>query len=395
MNNINSFVSKYYIERKNTESIKWDALNDYFNDNNLTPMWVADMDFKSPEFILDALNQRINHGAFGYSKLDDSYFNAFNKWQQTMHNVTIRKEWINFATGVVNTLYWIVQAFTKPDDGVLILTPVYYPFKGAIVDNNRKLVRSEIILNNGRYEIDFNDVVKQIKQHNVKLFIHCSPHNPLSRVWDKDELIKLSIICLEHNVLFLSDEVHQDIITGNKKFISALSLNEEHLNNLIVLNAASKTFNLASLLHSHAIIPNKDIRTTYEQHTNKVHKSTISILGATASKAGYLGGKEWLNNLLMVVNHNYQLLKGGFNDAGLDIFMPDLEGTYLAWIDLTNVLGTMETKEFIQDKCRLAIDFGEWFSDKSTNFIRINLATSPSIINYAKDQIIKYAQNNK
>lgn len=388
--NIENFCEKYGVNRLGTNSLKWDALDQRFGNKNLIAMWVADMEFKVPDAVTDALIKRIQHGVYGYSYVPDEYYEAFFNWQKKRHNINLDKDWIRFSTGVVTALYWFVNAFTKPNDSVIIITPVYYPFHNAVIDNNRNLIRSELINKNGKYEIDFEDFEKKIIENDVKLFIQCSPHNPAGRVWTENELEKVLKICKKHNVLVVSDEIHQDIIIGKNKFISALSVaNGKYADNLIVATAPSKTFNLACLLNSHIIIPNNEIRNKYDAYVKTVNQTEVSILGQVATEAAYRNGEEWLDNLLEVIKYNFNYVKNTLNERAPKINVAELEGTYLAWLDLREYIKPEDTKDFIQNKCGLAIDFGEWFSDKCKGFVRLNMATDPKYVKQAMENIIK------
>lgn len=393
---VESFIKEYYVERKNTSSYKWDILKERFGNADLIGMWVADMDFKTPKCITDALTKRISHGTYGYSFVGDAFFDAFFKWQERRHQISLKKDWLRFSPGVVSAIYWAVNAYSKENESVMIITPVYYPFRNAILDNKRNLVKSEAVLEDGKYHLDFDDIEQKIIRNGVKLFIHCSPHNPIGRVWSEEELERLFSILHKHEVVIISDEIHQDIIPGDKKFISALNVaNGEYIDDLIVMTSASKTFNLACLLHSSIIIPNEKIRQIYDRYTKTINQTEISVLGVVAAQAGYESGEEWLNGITEVIRYNYNFLKSEFKKHDLNIFVSELEGTYLTWIDLRNYIKPSDTKDFIQNRCNLAIDYGEWFSDECQGYIRINLATHPKFIELAANNIINAIKDLK
>lgn len=376
-----TFINDYAVDRLNTNSLKWDALDVRYGDPDLIAMWVADMEFKIPKEVQSALIERVNHGVFGYSYTPDSYYQAMINWQQKRHGATIQKDWVRFSTGIVTALYWFVTIFTEENDAVMIQTPVYYPFHNAVKDNNRQLVTSELVNTNGKYTIDLADVEDKIIKQNVKLFILCSPHNPAGRVWTEEELTALLEICHKHHVLVISDEIHQDIVLGTHKFISSLSIADgKYQDNMIVCTAPSKTFNLACLLNSHIIIPNDDLRQIYDVETNKINQTETSLMGQIAGEAAYTYGEDWLEGLLSVIEYNFTYLKTELNAHAPKAIVTELEGTYLAWIDLRPYIPAAETKNFIQDKCRLAIDFGEWFSDDCQGFVRLNMGTDPKYV---------------
>lgn len=387
---MNKFVETYGVERKNTVSLKWDALQERFGDPDLISMWVADMEFRIPEAVQKAMHERIDHGVFGYSVVPDSYYNAFINWQKKRHNATVEKEWIRCTPGIVAFLYWAVIAFTEEGDSVMIQTPVYYPFHNAVNDNNRKLVRSELKHDeNGRYFMDLEDFEEKVKNEKVKMYILCSPHNPIGRVWTEEELENVLDICQKYNVLVISDEIHQDILIGNRKFTSCLGLkNKAYYKNLIVCSAPSKTFNMASLLNSNIVIPDPELRNEYDTKMKVLNQVEISILGQIACEAAYTHGEDWLEGLLSTIEYNFNYIKENFEKHAPKAIVTELEGTYLTWIDLRPYVSSDKTKEFIQDKCRLAIDFGEWFSDECKGFVRINLATNPEYVKVAVKNIL-------
>ncbi|MBU3198120.1 pyridoxal phosphate-dependent aminotransferase [Clostridium estertheticum] len=386
---IKQFCARYSMDRVGTNSLKWDALDKRYGDKNLIPMWVADMEFKAPEVVVNAMKQRIEHGIFGYSYVPDSYYNSFINWERNQHNYEVDKKWIRFSTGVVVSLYWFVNAFTKFGDSVIILTPVYYPFHDAVKDTGRKLVTSELINVNGVYTIDFEDFERNIIENDVKLFIQCSPHNPVGRVWTEKELDKILSICKRYNVLVVSDEIHQDIIIGeNVQIPAAIVSGAKYADNIITVTAPSKTFNLAGLLNCNIIISNEEVMERYDAYSKTINKTEVNIMGLTAAEAAYNYGEEWLKSLLEVIKHNYNHVKERLGDKAPKIIITPLEGTYLIWVDLRGYIEPNETKTFIQEKCRLAVDYGEWFGENCKGFIRLNMATNPKYVEKAVDNII-------
>ena len=383
------FLKEYLVERKGTYSLKWDALDKRFGNADLISMWVADMEIKAPKEVIEALKERCEHGVFGYSYVSDEYYNSVINWLKEKHNYEIKKEWLRFTNGVVTAIYCFVNIFTKVDDAILILTPVYYPFHNAVKDNNRKLITCDLKNTDGYFTIDYDEVEKKIVENNVKLFIQCSPHNPAGRVWKEEELAKILEICKKHNVLVISDEIHQDIIMkGYKHIPSAIVANGKYADNLITVSAASKTFNLAGLIHSNIIISNAELRKKYDEEIKKINQTEINILGMLATQVAYEKGSEWLENVKEIIEDNFNYLKTELNKHIPEITITNLEGTYLVFLDLRKIIPIDKVKEFIQDKCNLAIDFGEWFGASFKGFIRINLATDPEIVKKAVESII-------
>ena len=383
------FLKEYLVERKGTYSLKWDALDKRFGNADLISMWVADMEIKAPKEVIEALKERCEHGVFGYSYVSDEYYNSVINWLKEKHNYEIKKEWLRFTNGVVTAIYCFVNIFTKVDDAILILTPVYYPFHNAVKDNNRKLITCDLKNTDGYFTIDYDEVEKKIVENKVKLFIQCSPHNPAGRVWKEEELARILEICKKHNVLVISDEIHQDIIMkGYKHIPSAIVANGKYADNLITVSAASKTFNLAGLIHSNIIISNAELRKKYDDEIKKINQTEISILGMLATQVAYEKGSEWLENVKEIIEDNFNYLKTELNKHIPEITITNLEGTYLVFLDLRKIIPIDKVKEFIQDKCNLAIDFGEWFGASFKGFIRINLATDPEIVKKAVENII-------
>lgn len=398
---IEEFCSKYTVNRENTNSVKWGTGKDErFKTEGLIPMWVADMEFRAPNEVIDALNKRISHGVFGYTHLWDSYFEAFFNWQKKRYNIDLKKEWISFSSGLVSALYLIVNAFTEKGDNIIILTPVYYPFHNAVKDNERNLIVCDLKNDNGIFSIDFEEFENKIIKNKVKLLIFCNPHNPVGRVWTEEEMEKVFEICKKHNLYIVSDEIHQDINMGVRPFISALSIKNKNTKNendytdkLIVLNSASKTFNLASMLNSHVIIPNEEIRKIYKKFVSRINRTEFNLLGLIASEAAYRYGENWVDGLLKTIKRNYEYIRTEFNNKIPEIIISPLEGTYLPFFDLRNIVNPNRVKEFIQDDCKIAIDFGEWFGKNFKGFIRVNIATDFKYIDYFVNTVIKQLKN--
>ncbi|WP_333647633.1 MalY/PatB family protein [Lacrimispora sp.] len=388
--NIEKFCRENCRERRGTGTLKWDSLHEIFGDPDLLPLWVADMEIQSPAAVREALMKRVDHGVFGYSTVGDAYFDSFFAWQKKYHNVELTREHLRFATGVVGSLYAAVRAYTREEDSVIICPPVYYPFYDSILNTGRKLVTCELDNNNGYYTLDFEKFEKDIVDNKVKMFILCSPHNPVSRVWSEEELDTMFRICHKHGVLVVSDEIHQDFTYDEKKFISSALVGDgKYKDILIILNAGSKTFNLAGLIHSHVIIFDKQLMETYDAYIKSIGSAEVNLMGIIAVEAAFRDGEEWLENVKELILHNYNYMKQEFAEELPKVLVTPLEGTYLTWIDLRGYLTGEETAVFIQDTCRLACDAGEWFSHMAHGFIRINLATDTKNVVTAVESIIR------
>lgn len=389
--NKEEFLERYAVDRKGTNSLKWDKLEERFGDADLLAAWVADMEFKAPEQVIEAMKEKVDFGVFGYTYAPDSYYKAFINWEHEHHGYEVKEEWMRFSTGVVTALYWFVNAFTKPKEAVIILSPVYYPFANAVKDTGRTLISSELVNTEGAYTIDFEDFEKRIVDNDVKLFIHCTPHNPVGRVWTAAEAEKLLSICDKHDVLVVSDEIHHDMTFGDHTHIpSAIVAGGKFSKRVVTVTAASKTFNLAGLLTSQIIIENEALLEQFDTFVKSVNQTEVNMLGMTAAEAAYNHGADWLEGLREVVKSNERYAVEQFAEHAPKLIVTPLEGTYLLWIDLRAHIQPDGVKEFVQDTCRLAIDYGEWFGENSKGFIRLNLGTQPHYIKQAVDSIIEH-----
>ena len=384
------FLDKYLVQRRGTDCLKWDRLNELYGDSDLISMWIADTEFKTCDEILEALHKRIDHGAFGYSVLPEDYADAFSGWMQRHHGFRIDKEWLRFSAGCVSGIAWLLNTFTEPGDACLILTPVYYPFHNVIKENNRRLVTVDLHYENGTFSTDLKAMEQAIVENKVKLFIQCSPHNPIGRVWSEYELDAVLALCRKHNVLVISDEIHQDIILWGKSFVPALAVrNGEYQDIVMVVTSVSKTFNLPGLLHSHIIIADQNLRNRYDEFAKRFHCTGTNLLGQIAARAGYRYGDEWLKAFLEVIEDNYTYLKKTLETNAPQITVCNLEGTFLPLLDLRKVVAPKDVQDFIVKKCHLAVDYGEQFGEGYQGFIRLNIATDPQLVANAVDNILR------
>ncbi|WP_225420379.1 MalY/PatB family protein [Lapidilactobacillus bayanensis] len=385
---LQEFIQDHLVDRQHTDSLKWDALAERFGDPSLLPLWVADMEFKTPLAVRQALIQQVEHGVFGYSLVPDQYINTFIAWQQKRHQVTLQADWLRFDQGVVNSLYAMVNWLTKLNDQVLIMTPVYYPFINSIKDNHRQVVSVDLIAGDNGWQIDFDRFEAVLSQGQIKLFILCSPHNPVGRIWTATELEQILALCHRYHVPVVADEIHQDFEIGSQKFTSVLTIaNGRYQNEVVVLNAPSKTFNLASLLNSHVIIPNPEWRQQYDTFIKTIHQTENSLLGQIAGQAAYEFGGPWLDQLLQVIRYNYQTLTNTLADHCPEIQVSTLEGTYLSYLNLAPLIAADHIQDFVQRQCGLAVDYGRWFSPRTPTYIRLNLATDPAIVATAAEHL--------
>jgi len=272
-----------YVDRRGTNCNKWDGQTQMFGEEGLHAMWVADMDFQTPSCVTEALEKYVQQGVFGYYRIPDSYYDSFINWEKTYHNYEVKRDWIRFSPGVVSALNWILKFMTNPQDAAIVLTPVYYPFLNAIKDNGRRLIESDLVNENGVYHIDFEDFEQKIIENKVKLFILSSPHNPVGRVWTKDELSKIIEICRRHNVFIISDEIHHDLTFADHTHIPLATIGDND-DMIITLTAPSKTFNLAACQNSIIIIPDASLRATWDQFAHGIRLENGNALDILPQK---------------------------------------------------------------------------------------------------------------
>ena len=376
-------------DRRGTNAMKWNYLDRIgFKGENLLGMWVADMDFASPECVRRALREAADFGVFGYDAAPKEYHEAFIAWEKERHGLEIDREWIRFSPGVVTGFYWLVKMLTEPGDSVLIQTPVYYPFMSAIEDQGRKLVRSELVNTNGIYTVDFEDFERKITEEAVRVFILCSPHNPIGRIWTRSELAKMLEICRRHSVKVISDEIHHDFELGGHKHTPTLAVGD-YGDMVAMRTAPSKTFNLAGLQNSFVILPDKDIRDRYDAALRDVHIMGGNSLGNVAAAAAYTGGADWLESVLRTVEDNDALFRARLAEGLPKAVISPLEGTYLLWVDLGAYVAAEDIKTVMEERCGLALDYGTQFGGNAPCHIRVNLATDGAVVEEAAARLIR------
>ncbi|MGN1270759.1 MAG: MalY/PatB family protein [Clostridia bacterium] len=377
------------INRYNTKSLKYDFKEEKGKPDDIFPMWVADMDFKLPENILNEIKKRVDHGIFGYSKPDDTYKELVKNWYKKHFSINIKKEWIVNTPGIVFALATAVKTLTKENDYVLINNPVYYPFSEVIENNNRKIISSDLVLTEKyHYEIDFKDLEEKIKKYKVKLYLLCSPHNPVGRVWSKEELSKIIKICKEHNVFIVCDEIHSDFVWQGTH--TSLINYKEYQNNMIVCTAPSKTFNIAGLQVSNIFIPDNKIREMFQKEMCKTGYSLINTMGIVACEIVYKNGEEWLNELKEYLIENINLVREFLKEKLPNVKLIEPEGTYLLWLDFRETgLTDEEIEDKMSNEAKIWLDGGNMFGKPGERFQRINIALPREKLKLALNQIEK------
>lgn len=375
-------------DRRGTNCIKYDFARERGKPEGVLPLWVADMDFQTAPYILEKLEERVRHGIFGYSEGKEEYFQALEGWYEKRFGWKVKRNWLVKTPGVVFALAAAIKAFTREGDAVLLQQPVYYPFSEVIKDNNRKLVNSPLKLVDGHYEIDFLDLEEKIVQEQVKLFLLCSPHNPVGRVWKEWELRKIGDICLKHGVLVVSDEIHSDFVWEENRHRMFASLDPEYEKISVTCTSPSKTFNLAGLQISNIFIPNHDLKVKFRHAVSAAGYSQVNGLGMTACQAAYEGGEEWLDELKKYLWDNYLFLENYLETRIPKIQPIKPEGTYLIWLDFRELGMTEEEREeLIVNRAHLWLDSGAMFGPDGEGFERINIACPRKVLEQALGQL--------
>lgn len=376
------------IDRKNSRCLKYDFAIKRGLPEDVLPLWVADMDFRTSSYVEDALVKRAGEAIFGYSEVGTEYFEIVAGWMEKHHGWIPRENWLVKTPGVVFALAMAVKAYTNEGDSVLIQQPVYYPFSEVIADNNRKAVSSDLYLGeDDRYHIDFEDFEKKIREHRVKLFLLCSPHNPAGRVWTREELLRIGEICLKYGVIVVSDEIHHDFVFSGEHFVFA-SLKKEFEDISVICTSSSKTFNLASMLISNIFIPNGELRRRFQKQVDAAGISQLSILGLVAAEAAYRDGEEWYQAVTAYIRGNLAFVRDYVKRELKPVKMVDTEGTYLVWLDFRDTgLEAEELDRKIIYEAGLWLDSGKIFGGAGRGFQRINAACPRTTLQEALSRI--------
>ena len=379
------------IDRKNTDSMKWSAsyLEQHFGSADCVPLWVADMDFRTAQPVIDAVTERAGHGIYGYALAGDEFYEAVIKWQKRRNGWEVKKEWIVFSPGVVPALWHIVRTFCSPGEKVILQSPVYYPFYKVIEDNGCQVINNRLINNGGRYEMNFEELERQAEDSSVKMMILCSPHNPVGRVWTKEELRRVSEICFANDVLLVSDEIHSDLVFRPNVHTPAASLSEELMMNTITCMAPSKTFNLAGVQVSDVIVPDRRLR---RRLAGSLKSAGVmpNVFGLAAQTAAYNEGEEWLEQLLEYLAGNLDGMEKFITSELPEVKSRRPEGTYLAWLDFSGYgFTTEELQNRMKNKAGVALDDGYIFGDGGEPCQRINFACPRSVLIKAMERLRK------
>jgi cystathionine beta-lyase len=368
------------IDRRGTNSVKYDLTGQLFGKEDLLPMWVADMDFPVAGFILEALRKRLEHPFLGYTFRSERFASIVASWLERRHEWMVGTEAIGFSPGIVPALNMCVMEFTEPGDRVVVQPPVYFPFFSSVTNHRRELVYNQLVNIEGRYEIDFAHLEVQFRK-GVKLFFLCNPHNPVGRVWSRDELDRLAQLCLSYHVIVICDEIHSDLLLYGNRHIPFASLGKEIADLTITCMAPSKTFNLAGLYSSVIIATNPAIKNRYEKILDAVHVGGGNVLGQVALEAAYLEGDDWLDQLLVYLEKNDREFRAILKDALPELIISPLEATYLAWLDFSFMeFDEKALRDFIIHKAGLGLNDGPMFGPGGSNHQRLNIATPSAVL---------------
>ncbi len=365
------------LDRKGTNSVKWDEICLRYQEEELLPLWVADMDFKAPSGVINAYQEMISHGIFGYSATPDSLYEAIIAWEQDRHQLGVKKEDILFFSGVLAGIATAVQAFTEPNDAVLIHDPVYPPFDGILTENKRKIVRSRLLEKDGRFIMDFADMEEKIKQNQVKMAILCNPHNPGGRVWNKEELNQFGRLCRKYDVLVISDEIHQDLVFSPNKMTSFFNAGENFADFSVQFTSITKTFNLAGIKNSVAFVKNSKLHQQLERKQAENFQQEINTFGLVGMEAAYRTGEEWLNELLVYLQKNIKTTFAFFEEHLPKAKIMKPEGTYLLWIDFSAYgLTDEELENRLVHEGKVVLNTGISYGPGGQQHMRLNVACS-------------------
>ncbi|MGY0567545.1 MalY/PatB family protein [Bacillus safensis] len=369
------------IIRKGSKSVKWDQAESLFLTTDALPMWVADMDFKAPQVVLDALKERLDHGVFGYAFQDQDTQQAVAGWLKRRHGWTIQTDAVTFTPGIVTALSFAVQAFTAPHDEVVIQSPVYTPFYQMIERNGRTVSTNPLKIENNRYMMDFDDLEKKLSRPKAKLMFLCHPHNPSGRAWSKEELKRVGDLCVKHGVTVVSDEIHSDLMLYGKQHVPFASLSDDIAHITVTCIAPSKTFNLAGLQASAIIISDEEKRTLFNNEVQRNGLSKLNAFAIPAMEAAYRHGDEWLDALVLYLEGNMKMAMDY-----IDEYLPNMrymkpDASYLLWLDIRDYqFSQAELKRNLLKKGKVILELGHVYGHEGDGFIRINLGCPASTV---------------
>jgi len=372
------------IDREHSNAEKYTLREELFKTEDVLPMWVADMDIKTPTCVTKAVQKRAEHEIYGYEELPDSAYQAQINWIQKRHGYTLKREWLMYSHSVVASINVAIQAFTCKGDKVVVQTPVYSPFYKSVTNNQREVIYNPLKRDDeGVYRFDIDNLLSQLDE-NTKLLLLCSPHNPVGRVWSKEELLSIAEVCVKHNIIVFADEIHSDLIYSGHKHIPFALLSAEAENLCVTTYGVGKTFNLAGLATSTISIPNEKLREKFEYVYESIHFAQGNVFGHVAFESAYNEAGEWLENLLIHLETNLDKLESVLVKHNHIITCKRAEGTYLAWLDCSKLnMSNRKLRDFFAKEARLGLSPGLTFSKEGDKFMRLNFAVPTSIMDEA------------
>lgn len=385
--NTKEFTDVYYIDRKKNDSVKWQRGVKM----DCLPMWIADMDFKGDQKVIDSLKEFIEKGDYGYANLPKDYYDVLIDFHRKRHGIEYKPEWIRFTKGAIDAMYQVIYSLTELKDGIMISTPAYPPFYSTVKESGRKLYTTKMIDNGGYFTFDYKDIEARFRKGKISMFILCSPHNPLGRVFKKGELEELFELCKKYDVLVLADEVHCDIIMPDQEFFPALSF-KKYRRNIVSICAAAKSFSLAVFSHCHVIIPDPALRKKFIAYQRHTHTGSVNVFNALSTYYSYKYGSEWLDGVIDVIYENYSYFR---KELSPYYEMTNLEGTYLLFVNIAPYNKDRTAFDTLVSECKILANAGESFGEEYSSWVRINLATSPANIRKAVRSLKKLAKEKQ
>lgn len=376
------------IERRNTGSVKWDMLEEMFGDKNVLPMWVADMDFDNAPEIKQAVKRIIDTEILGYTFPQTSLYHSIIEWQKERHHMDVSKEDILFSPGVLSSIAVIIQALTKEGDGVLIHDPVYTPFSIVVENNNRRVYRSELTIEDNLYKMDFKDIEDQMRKHSISLFLLSNPHNPGGRVWSREELQRLTELCQRYGVILISDEIHSDLVYTDYTCVSPVTLDQSFKDVVITLHSATKTFNIAGVKASFMVIYNEELRSKVVHIQEQTDLSSVNSFGLAATEAAFSHSRDWHEALMNQLEKNRQTVIDFFRTALPEVSFMIPQATYLFWFDASSLdIEETKLKETFADVGKVALNDGISYGLAGGSFMRLNFAVTEPMLEEGLNRI--------
>jgi cystathionine beta-lyase len=381
-----------FIDRNQYPTLKWQRSQweEHFGVDDLLPFWVADMDFKAPPAVIEDLQARVEHGVFGYEYKEDSYLEAIFQWYEDRHQWTIKPTYLEFCPGILNAIAILINQHSEPGDGIILQPPVFFEFRMVIRSNDRRIVKNPLRQIDGRYQMDFEDLEEKAKDPRNKMLILCNPHNPVGRVWTREELARLGEICQKHNVLVISDEIHGDIVYPPHRYTPFVSLSHEYAQNAFTCLSPGKSFNISGMVDAMAIIPNEEYRARFHDFAHRFQINKTNVFTSAAVEAAYRTGGQWVGDLLSYLQGNVDFLRSYLGRESPQVKLVEPEGTFLVWLDFRELgLEVKEMERFLAQKARIAVNPGYWFGREGAGYARMNIACPRVIL---EDALARLAQ---